>query len=136
MKAAIVLLAATALGGAQQVGRELQVPRSPSEVTLEAVARDMRDHRQAMNDAFQQSRAELDKENAPLQRKIEAIQYQMRINQARVQERFNKISMEHQKGLMISSSQVQWLEKEVKKSAGLPEDAIFNTETGKWSAAK
>jgi hypothetical protein len=60
----------------------------------------------------------------------------MRINQARVQERFNKISMEHQKGLMISSSQVQWLEKEVKKSAGLPEDAIFNTETGKWSAAK
>lgn len=132
MKSAIVLMAFATLAGAQQVGKDIQVPKSPSEVTLEAVAKDIRDRRQAVNDAFQQSRAELDKENKPLQQQIEALEYKMRMNQIRLQQRFNKISGDQQRAAGISQAQVPWLVGEVKKSAGLPETATFSVETGKW----
>lgn len=133
MRLAIILLAVSAIGSAQTTGREIPVPNSPAEATLQAAAKSIRDHRTAIVTLLDQSRHEADKENGPLIKQIENLQDQMRANVGRIQKRFNTLSQQHQKQAMMDGSQIPFLVQEVKKSSGLPEGAVFDVDTGKWT---
>jgi gas vesicle protein len=132
MRLLIILTAAATLAGAQQTGKELKVPQSPAEVTLEKTAADIREQQKLINDAMQQSNWELDKQNKPILAQIQKLQDRMRDNQNRFQQRFNKVAEEKMKQSTIYKAQLEYLAYLVKKSAGLPESAEFDIETGKW----
>jgi gas vesicle protein len=132
MRLLIILTAAATLAGAQQAGKELKVPQSPAEVTLEKTAADIREQQKLINDAMQQSNWELDKQNKPILAQIQKLQDRMRDNQNRFQQRFNKVAEEKMKQSTIYKAQLEYLAYLVKKSAGLPESAEFDIETGKW----
>ena len=131
----LVFVLFASLLGAQTAG-ELIVPASPAEVALERMAKDIRDKRQSIVDALQQSRYELDKENKPLIEQIHKLQDRMVQNQSRVQKRFNEIAKDKQRSALIDQAQIPWLSNEVRKSANLPADAQFDIDTGKWIKPK
>lgn len=136
MRIVIILAAAVAVAGAQQTAKEVTVPKSPAEVTLEKTAQDIREKRQAVSDSLQQSRFELDKENKALIAQIENLQQRMEKNRLRVQQRFNDFAKQKQRGALIDQAQIPWLSAEVRKSANLPDNAQFDVETGKWWVPK
>lgn len=132
MRLAIILAAVTALAGAQQTATEITVPKSPAEVTLESTAKQLRDLRQAENDALQQARYELDKANKPLVAQIERLQDRIKNNQTAIQGQYNARAGKIQKEALVNQAQIPWLVEEVRKSAKLPDDAKFDVDTGKW----
>ena len=130
--AAAAVFAQTPAPPAAPPTKEITVQPSTSENDLIAIYADLDAARKKYNDLLAAARSELDKENKPLQAKIDPIQKQMTDNNQKVGQKFQTDSAPFKTSLQKDSIQIEAIESLVKKEQNLPADAKFDINTGKW----
>lgn len=139
---------------------EVAVKDSPASQSLAQLAKDQVVDQKHLNDIFQQARTSLDQNNKalndavvaaqkelndklnedkkyrPMMDKLKDLQKQLQEAGQKAQQDFQKSVGPIQQKLNMESAQIQGLEPVVRKENNLPDNAVFNAATGKWSVAK
>lgn len=112
--------------------KEITVKSSTTEDALISIYADLDSNRKKQTDALNAARFELDKENKPLQAKIDPIQKQMTENNQKVGQKYQDTVTPFVTAVQKDAIQIEAIQNLVKKEQGLPADATFDVNTGKW----
>lgn len=139
---------------------EVAVKDTPASQSLAQLGKDQAADQKKLNDLFQQARSSLDSNNKALNDSVAAAQKELndKLNadkkyrpmldhlkelQKQLGDAGNKAQADFQKEvnpiqqkLQMESAQISGLEPVVRKENSLPDSAIFNAATGKWSVPK
>lgn len=139
---------------------EVAVKDSPASQSLAQLAKDQAADRKHLNDIFQQARTSLDQNSKALNESVAAaqkdlndklnadkhykplldhlkdLQKQMQDAGQKAQAGFQNSVQPIQQKLNVESAQIAGLEPVVRKENNLPDTAVFNAATGKWSVPK
>jgi seryl-tRNA synthetase len=113
--------------------KEITVQSSTSQDALLVIYKTLDENRTKINTALQQARAELDKENKPIQDKIDPLQKQIEANNRTIGQKFQDTTAPFRQNYQTAAAQIEAVSKLVKAENKLPDNATFDTNTGKWT---